>query len=165
MPLVITPDPDKDSAFVRHYVKSKDAVQACGQARIHCFGYDPRDVAYHQLARPEIKQAIAAEEKRVATLPPAEITKDSIITDLERVFDESMQAGEYNPAIAAKKTQASMMGWLEQTVNINLKQDATMLSDAELLKVINDRRPGTMIEGEFTATPAPKQIAGIGRPA
>lgn len=161
MPLIISPDPDRDAIFVRHYVKSKDAVAACGQARVACRGYDPRDVAYHQLARADIKTAIAAEELRVSTLSPAEITKESIITDLERVFDESMQAGEYNPAIAAKKTQASMMGWLEQNVNINVKQDVTMLSDDALLKVINGR-VGKVIDGEFSVA-APKQLIGIGK--
>lgn len=144
MPLIIESDPDKDAIFAAHYVRTKDAVAACSQAHISCPGYDMRDVAVYNLRRPETKRAIAAEEaKPPATIdPPQEITRESILTDLQTVYEKSLSAGDYNPAITAKKTQAQLNGWLDQNVTLTVKHDASSMTDAQLEQIVQNRLRG-----------------------
>lgn len=153
MPLVIEPDPERDALFVKNYIRSRDAVDACAKARVFCVGYDMRDVAAHQLAKPHIKKMIAEAEVKATNDPSPEITRDSIITDLEQVFEKSMRDGEYTPAITAKKTQAQLLGWLENTVNVNIKRDIASMTDAELMQIIESKSSSQkVIDGEFTET-------------
>lgn len=163
--LEIIPSPDRDEIFVKNYVRSKDAVDACSKARIYVSGYDMRDVADYQMRRPEIRSAIARAEAAKTQEPPMEFTRESAVSDLQDVYERCMEAGEFTPAITAKKTQAQLMGLLDQNVTLTVKHDASAMSDEQLEKIISARLAPKVIEGEYTErTPKPpgKQMLALG---
>lgn len=165
MPLIITPDPERDAAFVKHFTRTGDAVAACAQARVFCVGYDMRDVAAYQLARPEVQRLISVVEERKATEPPMEFTKDSVISDFQNVYDRALDAGEFQAAIAAKKTQAQVLGLLDQNINLNVKTDVNSMSDEQILKMLKARESARntpkMIDITPVATPPTTKAPGI----
>lgn len=168
MPLLIEPHPDKDEIFVKNYVRSKDAVDACSKARIYVSGYDMRDVADYQMRRPEIQRAIARAETAKTNEPPLEFTRESAVSDLQEVYERCMEAGEFTPAITAKKTQAQLMGLLDQNITLTVKHDASAMSDEQLEKIIAARTAPKLIEGQFTDVterppkPPGKQMLALG---
>lgn len=164
MPFSLPTDPERDEIFVKNYVRSRDAVDACTKARIFVPGYDIRDVAVYQLAKPEIQRAISKAEATKATEAPAEISKDSIVNDLQDVYERSSLAGEFQSAITAKKTQAQLLGYLEQNITLTVKNDVSSLTDAEIEKrLLALQKQSKVIDGEFKdVTPAQR---GGGAPA
>lgn len=160
--LTIPPDHDRDALFVKHYVRHHDAVQACTQARIWVGGYDMRDVASIQLQRPDIRAMIARAESSTREPEPAmEFTRESAVSDLQEVYERCMSAGEFTPAITAKKTQAQLMGLLDQNVTLTVKNEVTAMTDEQILKMIKQRQAARLtaetIDGDFSETPkAPK---------
>jgi len=162
MPLIIESDADRDAIFAKHYVSHGDAVRACAQARIGCPGYDMRDVAAYNLARAETKQAIAAERLKPQADVSADITRESVITDLQTVYEKCLAAGDYNPAITAKKTQAQLQGWLDQNVTLTVKHDVSSMSDEEIERRLKAIKNTKVIEGSFTDVTPKVGLAAIG---
>ena len=164
MTLIIPENPDRDEIFVKNYVRSKDAVDACSKARIYVSGYDMRDVADYQLRRPEIRQAIARAEAAKADAPPMEFTRESAVSDFQEIYERCMEAGDFTPAITAKKTQAQLMGLLDQNITLTVKNDPTAMTDEQILRLIELK--SKQIEGEFTEVEEKaegKQPLGLGK--
>lgn len=157
MTLIIETTPDQDDIFARHFLRHGDAVQACVQARIIAHGYDIRDVAAYNLDRPETKQAIQRQKEKTA--PVTDLSRESIVTDLEEIARRALDSGEFAPAIAAKKEQAQLLGYRDQNVTITHKHEATAYSDAQLEQMLAERlNKAKVIDGEFKE----KQPVGLG---
>lgn len=109
-------------------------------------------------ARQQTKQQIALRS------PAPEITKDVIMADLQNVFELAMGNGpatdvdeKGNPvapkpnlgaAIASKKIQASVLGILRSTVDVNFHMKrAEDMSDAELERIA---KQGKTIDAQYT---------------
>lgn len=148
MTLDLITSPQQDDIFAKIYVRTGDAVQAATQARIVAHGYDIRDVAAYNLERSETKRAIA--KVRDKSTQSMDITRESIETDLQEVYQRALDAGDFAPAITAKKTQAQLKGYLDQNITLNVKHDVSGYTDAQLEKMLADRTGVKVIEGEFT---------------
>lgn len=148
MTLSIITSLEQDDIFARVYIKTGDPVQAATQARVFVHGYDIRDVAIYNLERPETKRAIVKAQSKASAA--AEFTRDSIVTELQEISERALNAGEFAPAITAKKTQAQLLGYLDQNITVNVKHDVTNYTDAQLEKMLQDRSGVKMIEGEFS---------------
>jgi hypothetical protein len=70
------------------------------------------------------------------------------LDELQAVVQAAMDKGAYPSAISAVKTQAQLLGMLDQTVNVNHSVSAKDLDLATLRAMVADRaRPVKVIEG------------------
>jgi len=140
--------PEQDSIFVKVYLQNGDAVNACSRAGILIYGYDLRDVAEEMLKRPAIKLALKTAKDFTPSEIGVDITRESIITDLGRIHDSAIRAGEYAPAISAKKLQAQLIGVLTENVQVNHRIDLLQMSDEKILELIElkTRNSGVIID-------------------
>lgn len=163
--------------FVDLYRETGDAMASAVRAKMFSPDYPIDVLAAKTLEREDVRAAIVAldlaqqeaAEKAAAPAPrvPVEITKDVIMADLQNVFEVAMgHDGDADPmldangkplgpkrnlgaAIAAKKVQASMIGALKQTIDVNFHaKRAEDMTDEELDRIIKGsaRR---QVEGEF----------------
>lgn len=126
-------DADADAVFVQEYVRSGDAVAACVISGLRDPRYDIRVHAERTLARPEIRNAIDALQRIYkADAASAEITLDSVVADMQDVYQKALADGQYPSAIAAKKLQAMMKGWLDQKIEITHRTRVDEMSTEQL---------------------------------
>lgn len=142
-----------DAVFVREYVKTGDAMLATSRAGLNDSRYTLSVLAEHHLRRPEIQAAIeiAKELNRDAKSVVAGYTRELILEDLERLHRDARDDGMYAPAISAKKVQAQLLGYLDQTVNVRHSVEPREMSTDEL------RRRIAEMSGKEPALPAPYQ--------
>ena len=140
-----------DAVFVREYVKTGDAMLATSRAGLNDSRYTLSVLAEHHLRRPEIQAAIEIAKELTRNGRPSgmEYTRDLIIEDLERLHRDARDDGAYAPAISAKKVQAQLLGYLDQTVNVRHSMEPREMSTDELR-----RRIAEMSKNE-AALPAP----------
>ena len=109
--LNIPPDVERDAIFVKVYLQTGDGLDACKRAGFIINGYDDRTVAEYLLDRCDIQEAIKVAKESKARKPASvDITRESIISDLDAIHQSAMIDKDYTPAIAAKKLQAQLMG-------------------------------------------------------
>ncbi len=148
---ILPDDPDQDAVFVERFVDTNDPVLACVQAGISDNRFPIQVVAERQLARAEIKAAIAALQKiRASSKASVEITRESVLADMQNVYEKALADREYNSAIAAKKLQAALAGWLTATLNINHRHTVDDLGTAELMRIASQ---GRVIDGDYEEVP------------
>jgi len=90
------------------------------------------------LRRPEIQAAIEIARELTRNERPSgmEYTRDLIIEDLERLHRDARDDGMYAPAISAKKVQAQLLGYLDQTVNVRHSVEPREMTTDELRRKI-----------------------------
>jgi hypothetical protein len=158
--LTIKPHPEMDATFVKIYLQTGDALDACIRSGFKVHGHEIRTVAEYLLERPDMQLAIAAASAARSSKSPVEITRDSIISDLEEIHSNAMIDKEYSPAIAAKKLQAQLAGHLVDNVQITHKMDPKMMTDEEIIRLMNIKRK--QIEAPMIdITPQPKGLGQV----
>ena len=127
-----------DAIFVREYVKTGDAMLATSRAGLNDSRYTLSVLAEHHLRRPEIQAAIEIAKALARDARPVvtEYTRELILEDLERLHQEARVDGMYAPAISAKKVQAQLLGYLDQTVNVRHSVEPREMSTDELRRKI-----------------------------
>ena len=135
--LTIPPDVERDAMFVKVYLQTGDGLDACKRAGFIINGYDDRTVAEYLLDRCDIQEAIKlARESKGSKPASVDITRESIISDLNEIHRSAMFDKDYTPAIAAKKLQAQLMGVLQENVQVTHKMDVTRMTDDQLMRLI-----------------------------
>jgi len=135
--LSIPVDLEKDALFVKIFLQTGDALDACKRAGFIVHGYNDRIVAEYLLDRPDIQVALrAAKESETRKTAPVDITRESIISDLDVIHQSAMIEKDYTPAIAAKKLQATLMGMVQENIQITHNLDVTRMTDAQLVQMI-----------------------------
>ena len=125
----------QEAAFVKLYLKTGDAVDAVTRSGLIYGQTDPRDMADELLANPRIQDLIAAQQPPTLRRP-SEISRESIISDYERVFGAAMIKEDYGNAIAAKKGQSAVLGFNQENVQVTHKMDVTRMTDEQLINMI-----------------------------
>lgn len=157
LPFDITPD--QDSVFIDAMNSNGgDATAACVVARIMSPMYPIDYIAKLMMERPEIQAALGALKliKKNSVMP--EITRDSIVADMQSVYEKAMLLGDPKAAIASKRLQSELLKFLDQSITITHKTDASQLTDEELMRIASKRT----IEGDFkNVTPADATIGNL----
>jgi hypothetical protein len=156
-----------DAIFVREYVRHGDEILAVNRAGLTDSRYSLSVVAEYHLGRPEIQAAIAIQRelaKENAAIKRRLLggySRELIVEDLETLHLKAKEDGAYAPAISAKKVQAQLLGFLDQTVNIRhsvvpreMTTDELRLRIAELSGVAGELPPPDLdrpaiIEAEY----------------
>jgi len=144
---------DRDLVFAREYVrlralKSKNPAElACVRAGITNPEYHIKVVAERQLARPEVQRLVTEAETSGLTIERTEYTRDLFLDELQAVHERALDARNFTSAISAVKTQAQLLGFMDQTVNINHTVTAKDLDLATLRAMVADRaKPVNVID-------------------
>ena len=146
---------DRDMVFAREYVrlralKTQNAAElACVRAGITNPEYHIKVVAERQLARPEVQRLIVEAETSGIKVERTEYTRDLFLDELQAVHERALDAKNFTSAISAVKTQAQLLGMMDQTVNINHTVSAKDLDLQTLRAMVADRAKTVVIEGEF----------------
>lgn len=140
-----------DAIFCREYLKTGDAMIACVRAGLANSEYALSVQADAQLRRREIQAALEVLRANGLKRERVVVTRDLIIEELQAAHEKAMEAGQVASAVSAKKLQAQLLGYLDQTVNVNHTVSARELPLAQLRALVSGRleRDG-VIEGEYT---------------
>jgi hypothetical protein len=147
---------DRDLVFAREYVrlralKSKNPAElACVRAGITNPEYHIKVVAERQLARPDVQRLVLEAESSGLTIERTEYTRDLFLDELQAVHERALDARNFTSAISAVKTQAQLLGFMDQTVNINHTVTAKDLDLATLRAMVADRaKPVNVIDVDY----------------
>jgi hypothetical protein len=147
---------DRDLVFAREYVrlkalKSKNAAElACVRAGITNPEYHIKVVADRQLARPEVQRLIEEAESSGILIERTEYTRDLFLDELQAVHERALDAKNFTSAISAVKTQAQLLGFMDQTVNVNHTVTAKDLDLQTLRAMVADRaKPVAVIDADY----------------
>ena len=147
-PLDITHD--QLATFVQEYVRREDEPDAGPYAVIAAQLRDPRYLPQHVaeilLARDDVQALIRVIRPMHKPKDVRPVTVETLSADMEVVFQDAKQARQFTAAIAAKKLQAEISGFLHKDINIHVKHSIETMTDAEL-EAIAKR---AVIDGEFT---------------
>ncbi len=127
---------ERDEIFVREYVRSGRSDVACVRAGLINPEYPIKVIADRQMARPEIQRRIAEAAESGQKPERVEYSRDLILDELQAIHDRAFSENNFASAINALKTQAAMMGMMDQTVNINHTVGAKGLSLQELRALV-----------------------------
>lgn len=86
-----------------------------------------------------LKPAIDAARKTFTTSVRNERSRDSILTDLDDVYRSALADKDHSAAINAKRLEAQLNGYLQDNVVVTHKMDVSMMSDEQLLRIINSK--------------------------
>ena len=127
-------DAEADAVFVQEYVEHGDAMLACVRANIRDPRYPMDMIARRTLERPEIRAAIAALSKIMDFRAPIDITRESVVADLQSVYERAFERDMLAQAVAAKKTQADLLGFTVQRIEVT-HRDVNEMTEAQLVKI------------------------------
>lgn len=156
-----------DAIFCREYLKTGDAMIACVRAGLANSEYALSVQADAQLRRREIQAALEVLRANGLKRERVVVTRDLIIEELQAAHEKAMEAGQVASAVSAKKLQAQLLGYLDQTVNVNHTVSARDLPLSELRALVNgrlEREVPALIEGRWEDVRAPgeSEASGIG---
>lgn len=156
-------DDEKDAVFVEEFLahdgKDDAAVIACRKAGI-IDPHFPIDVMARKTFN-RLAPAIRLARKYYAKREPVEPTKDTIIADLENVFQSAQLTHDHGAANNNRKLVAQLLGILREDVTVTHKYDVHLISDADLEKIA--LRQIKTIEGSAVdITPGIGQIKLVG---
>ena len=150
----LTPEEVFANAYVRN---GRDGAAAVRKAGLQDPRYDMDYVVRSLLARPDVQAYVAqAEDLAAVNRDVRQYTREFFLHELQETRVRAMEANQFGAAITATKTQAQLLGMMEQTVNINHSVSARELSLAELRSLVqrgmdgDDARPvtGRVIESD-----------------
>lgn len=125
----------KDAVFIEQYRLTGDAITACVRAGIRDPSYPITVMAQRQLQRPEIKAALLSLEKIDSGMVPLEVGRESIIADMEAVYQRALTDSQYASAIGAKKMQAMLLGLLDQKITVTHGFKPEMMTEEQLTRI------------------------------
>ena len=153
--------PEQIALFADCYNRNGgDPVAACVEARIVNPMYSITTVAAHVMDMPETRAAIATMKKMRPTTAVTEITRESIMQDMQTIFDKWVST-DGKTAIAAKRLQAELGKMLGQDITINVKHDVTAMTDAQLAAIVAGKPIDVPFEDVTDITPKKQGIAQL----
>lgn len=150
------PDPASEEAqqllvFAESYARDGDVIRAIALADLTDSRYSTEVVARKTLARPEVKAFIAAFRAKIEMekQAPAEmaITREALVSRLDKIYDSAMKDRDRGAAIAAVKLQSILLGFHKQEIDFNITHSVQEMSTDQLLKIA---KRGQTLDGEFT---------------
>lgn len=148
----------REEVFAREYVIQRAlknpnaAVLACVKAGFSGPDLNVITLAPRMLAKASIQKLIMQFENESIEIEPREYSRDLFLDELQAVAQKALEANAFPSVISAVKTQAQLLGMLDQTVNINHSVSAKDLDLQTLRAMVADRAAregGLVIEGDF----------------
>jgi len=145
-----------DVVFVKEYIKTNDALLAFNRAGYHTGGVGAKVMAERTLARPEIKIALGVLAdfgiERASDIPVNPLSRDGLVDKLDVIHEAAMAEASFPSAINAVKTQAQLLGFMEQKVTVSHSVRASELSLEDLRAMVSKELSATpaLIEAEYT---------------
>ena len=137
---------NRDMLFCEDYARNHDGVRAAIRAGIKTGDMAVGIIAQRMLGRPEIKTAISIIEQAHRDVDPPEVTRDSIVADMQEVYQSAMNVGDRDQAINAKRLQSQLLGLLIEKKEVTLKRGVDDYTTAELARIVDKAKT---IDAEF----------------
>lgn len=147
---ILPGDSEQDSVFVEEYVKTGDAMLAIVRSGIRDPAYSMDIVARRTLERPEIAAAVKALERIERASLPVEITRESLVADMQQVYEKCISIGDHKSAISAKKLQATLCGLLDQKITVTHRH-LNEMTDADLMRIASKGK--TVTDADYEEIP------------
>lgn len=126
---------DRERVFAEQYAKHGDAFKALIAAKIANPAYPRHIIAEQLLAEPRIKAAIEAFKQVKPKRREVRLTRDSLIADIEDVFEKAMGKEDYTNALKAKQEQAQLLGLRVEKREVTVTADPQQMTTADLKKM------------------------------
>lgn len=139
---ILPADDEQDSVFVQEMARHGDGMTAIVRSGIRDPRYSMEVVLRKTLERPEIRAAVKALERIEKATAPSEITRDSVVADMQHIYEKAESIGDIKGAIAAKRLQADLMGFLEQKIAVTHTMKAEEMTDAQLMRIAQQKQRG-----------------------
>ena len=156
---------ERDEVFVREYVRTGRSDVACVRAGLINPEYPIKVIADRQMARPEIQRRISEAKEAGGKPERVEYSRDLILDELQVIHDRAISESNFASAINALKTQAAMMGMMDQTLNVNHTIGAKGLSLQELRALVakgaqpgDDAVPARVVENPVEVIEMPSLL-------
>jgi|GEM_PF-3379075 len=127
-------DEDSDAVFVQEYVDHGDAMLACVRADIRDPRYPMDIIARRMLERPEIRAACKALAAISEFRQHVDVTRETIVADMQRVYEQALDRDMLAQAVASKKLQADLLGFIAQKIEVT-HRDVTEMTESQLTKI------------------------------
>ncbi len=143
-----SPDAAKDAAFVAEFIRTGDKVTAAAKAGILDPMHEASDIADEMLRRPEIVVAVQAARAAMSTrVKGGLVTRETINSDVEDVFQGAMNAGKFPAAVSALRLKAELNSLLEQRIEVTHTMRIEDMDTATLMKLVGAKSKVKQIEG------------------
>lgn len=139
---------EREAVFVLQYVETGDPIVAYTRAGLTDQRWPIHVAASKFLQKPEIQASIEAVQKLTHTSVPIKVTRDSLVSSYQDIYEKALADRQYNAASNALKMQAALLGMLDQKITVTHSYKAEDMSDAELLRIINGGGQ-QIVDGEF----------------
>lgn len=126
---------EKERIFCQEVARHGDAIKATIRARLDDPCYSMEIGADKLLSRRDIKAEIANLTGKNGLRSTPEVTRESIVADMQWVFEESMHSDERNTAVAAKKLQSQLRGYLVEKREVTYHRGVDGMTDDQLMEV------------------------------
>lgn len=121
--------------FIQEYLKTGNAMVACSRAGIRDPRYTMEVVAERYLNRDDIQVALKAFDKLQVAAQPIEVGRESIVADMQVVFEKALSDRQYGSAISAKKLQALISGLISAKIDITHRHSVESMTDEQLMRI------------------------------
>jgi len=135
----------REQQFVQYILRGKDAAYAahCSGVRYDCVPTDmraPHVIAEELMQRADIIMAIGDRPEG------SQVTKELLVADAYEIKERALADERYSEAINALKLVGDFEGLRAQKLDITVKKEATQMSEAELLQIINGGSSGKLLD-------------------
>ena len=145
-PVVLTEIDEKEASFALFVAQGDDPVAACIRAGLQNFQYHPEVWVRQILERPEIVHAIETLREAAKRQQTIAVTRQSVVADMQDIFQKAMEVGDFKEAIASKKLQAGLLGLLVEKKEVVVRRGVDEMSDDELARIAGE---GHVVDAEF----------------
>ena len=128
-----------DTIFVQHVARGGTPLSALSKAVIVDEQYHPSILVKMMLARPDIQLAIDALRQSGPLMQRVDITRDSIIEDVQGIYDMAIAERDGGLALKAKELQARLKGLLVERKEITQRRKIEDMTDDQLLALVEGR--------------------------
>lgn len=157
---------DKDDVFVKEYLRLEgrdDAAAVTAYRRAKYFDPAYPVVVAADCTLTRLRSKIEAARKTIKpTAMGQDRSRDSVLADLDQVFESALGEKDHSAAVTAKRTQAQIMGLLSENISVTHKMDVSTMTDEQLLRILN--KQSRVVDGQFTEVPIPKGIGHLKPP-
>lgn len=147
-PVVLTEVDEKEANFALFVAQGDDPVAACIRAGLQNFQYHPEVWVRKILERPEVMRAIETLRAATKRQQPIAVTRQSVVADMQDVYNKAMQISDFKEAISSKKLQAALLGLLVEKKEVTLRRGIDEMSDDELARIAGEGQVVTDAEFE-----------------
>lgn len=140
---------EDEAIFVQEYVRTGDPLLAITTSQIRHPAYSLEVTAQQLLARPDIKEAV----ERARTASNGEVvhirhTRDSLIANVQHVYDRALQESDFGTALNAMKEVGTLLGLRVEKKEVMVESKPENMRTADIVRLLQELKGKQYVEIE-----------------